>query len=495
MQIEHYRSQFSVAVLLRPQFDSVAEALTSAGYEVYRASGVEEVGPICRDKKPHIVLFDIDLVAENLAQHVSKVLDISPETLIQFIGPADQFGVLSQYREFGLSQYISLGDDLDARAVWLVDSTCESLYLKYQNEQIYDQLQVALDSAQKAVSVGDSTAGQRQETPAARNINVLSQIALYSTASSKDDLLNQFMQLAGENLGSSKGIFFKYLPTAQSLVATHSMGLNTDEIRGVGCQLDFHEHKKFEEIIRKGEIPQSLEKVLRQAFSVAEYEAKILQNYAMTEGLFIVWPTSQAHQLADLWSLFTLNFKSFLLEKRIQEIEIFDNSTDLFNRNYYLDRLQAEVARARRIEKPVSVAKLRIDNWEELMNSVGEVSLRIVMSTIASVIKKTSRVNDYAFRISDQEIAMILPHAGRKGAAIRSERLRRTIEQLTHSQQGFRVTMSFGVSEYPSLSSSAQNLDESATVAMDHIAKLGGNKVCLFKAPENFKADFQVSPL
>jgi GGDEF domain-containing protein len=55
-----------------------------------------------------------------------------------------------------------------------------------------------------------------------------------------------------------------------------------------------------------------------------------------------------------------------------------------------------------------------------------------------------------------------------------------------------KITISCGVSEYPSLSSSSAELESSASQALDFIASRGGNKVCLFKPAQEIKPEFEV---
>lgn len=58
---------------------------------------------------------------------------------------------------------------------------------------------------------------------------------------------------------------------------------------------------------------------------------------------------------------------------------------------------------------------------------------------------------------------------------------------------GMKVSVSLGVSEYPSLCDSARTLDETATKALLHIVDKGGNKICLYKAPDSHRPEFEVA--
>jgi GGDEF domain-containing protein len=73
--------------------------------------------------------------------------------------------------------------------------------------------------------------------------------------------------------------------------------------------------------------------------------------------------------------------------------------------------------------------------------------------------------------------------------------LRRIIEGHSFGVSDLKITISCGVSEYPSLSTGAEDLEASASKALEFIVSRGGNKVCLFKPIEEFKPDFEVPPM
>jgi diguanylate cyclase (GGDEF)-like protein len=177
----------------------------------------------------------------------------------------------------------------------------------------------------------------------------------------------------------------------------------------------------------------------------------------------------------------------------VDSLEVQDAATELFNRNYYQKVLDDEASRARRLKQPLSVVKVALDNFYEIDSSLGEAARDELLKSVGAVIAKTSRTNDITARTGLNEIAMLLPHCSKKGAALRAERLRRIIEGTTFIEKGIKVTVSLGVSEYPSLCDSAKTLDESATKALLHIIDKGGNKICLFKAAQSHRPEFEVA--
>jgi len=141
---------------------------------------------------------------------------------------------------------------------------------------------------------------------------------------------------------------------------------------------------------------------------------------------------------------------------------------------------------------PLSVVKISLDDFYELESSMGEATRDELLKSLASVVHKSSRTNDLSCRTGMNELSMILPHCSKKGAALRAERLRRIVEATSLMDNGIKVSISLGVSEYPSLCDSAKSLDETAAKALNHIFDKGGNKICLYKAPGDYKPEFLV---
>ncbi|MNL21871.1 Diguanylate cyclase DosC [compost metagenome] len=243
-------------------------------------------------------------------------------------------------------------------------------------------------------------------------------------------------------------------------------------------------------------MPPHFSKVLVEAFHFNP--PKILPVYAggALEGVFVYSGTLdeiRRHHLSEEFSLFSLCYSHFALEKKLDAVEVQDFVTDLFNRNYYMKTISEELERGRRLRQPLSVVKVAMDDFYEIESSLGEAVRDELLKSLASVITKTSRTNDVTCRTGANEMAMILPHCSRKGAALRAERLRRIVEGTSFLNNGMKVSISLGISEFPTLCDSVQALDETATKALLHILDKGGNKICLFKAQENHKPEFEVT--
>ncbi|MNL05426.1 Diguanylate cyclase DosC [compost metagenome] len=201
---------------------------------------------------------------------------------------------------------------------------------------------------------------------------------------------------------------------------------------------------------------------------------------------------AKRQHMGEEFSLFSVCYSHFVLEKKVDTLEVQDFVTELYNRNYYMKIVSDELERGRRLRQPLSVVKIAMDDFYEIESSLGEAVRDELLKSLASVVAKTSRTNDVTCRTGMNEMAMILPHCSRKGAALRAERLRRIVEGTSFLNNGMKVSVSLGISEFPTLCDSVSGLDETASKALLHILDKGGNKICLFKAPENHRPEFEV---
>lgn len=497
MDIREHSSQFSIFVFTS-NVDvgaSVKVYLSQAGYDSYYLQDAETFLKRVEENPPHVIVFFTSSLEGALSEFVEKIHAINDDIKFICVSATSQFDILAQYNSWGFADVIS--DEsaaIESRIVWSVDRACEKIYLTYQNEQLLEDLeksqekttelhQVALESMKK---IEDEKS--RPLPPLISN-----RLVQYRSASSKEDLVQRYL----DNIdGKTLCIFFKYLSSVRSFVATHGQGVEVGDIKGVGVQLDAESAREMGSQILMGLLPAKFNQMLSEAFKLNPPQALPLYAGHSLEGVFVFsnqLPDSLKRHLTEEFSLFSIVYSHFVLEKRVDSLEVQDFVTEVYNRNYYLRALTDEVNRSRRLRTPVSVVKVALDDIYEIEQSKGETVRDELLKALATVVHKTSRTNDLTCRSAANEIAMILPHCSKKGAALRAERLRRIIEGSVFLESGIKVSVSAGISEYPSLCDGAKSLDESASKALLHIIDKGGNKICLFKASDQHQPEFEIS--
>jgi diguanylate cyclase (GGDEF)-like protein len=491
MSFREHRSQFTV-FLFFPTPDQNKEmkgAFVEAGYESFLFADQDLLVQRVKEAAPHVILFSPDALQSPLSDFVSQILESNPEVQFACVAPAAQADTLNEYREYNFAALIPTGEQLPVRTVWAIDQICENLYRTYQNEELLnrtERLQEQANGFQSQMALLESQKAQAEE------VSLAEKLRLYQEAQSKDDYLAVFLRHL-----PCHAIFFKFLPTVNSFVATVSQRLEIESIKGIGSRLTTEEAETLMDDLKAGRIPSALAELMKEGLRVPLYFVRPVTVHQGLDGLMIFWGDRnfRFEEIENDFLIFHLLYQQAHLIKRSESFDVNDPVTELYNRNFFIKKLEEEIHRARRLEKAVSVICMSVDHLAEMEQSFGRNNRDLILRTIASIIKKTSRVNDMSFRTEDNEFSLILPHCARKGAALRAERLRRIIEGHAFAINDLKVTVSCGVSEYPSLSTGANDLEASAGKALEFIASRGGNKVCLFKPQQEFKPDFEVPPM
>lgn len=501
------RSQFTVFCFFHDieEGSQMRTALAMEGYESFAFMDYDTCIERIRQSSPHILVFNLEAIMGNLSGFVETVLEINPEIMFVPVVDAGQAAALEPYREYNFVDLIPTGPELETRLKWTVDQVCSELFLTYQNEQFAaaetlkdEEIAAAGQRADELQAAVNELQDRLDSQKSVQAFFVREAQQAYVGMSSKEDLVGTFFQRLGRAFPDSQlhALYLKYLPTVHNLVATQAMGLEIEKLKGVGAKLTTDEIQNLYLSLARNEAPASVVELMRQGFHVQDYLARGLLVHRGCDGLFLFWSKAgfDPDLLDNEFLVFAQAYGQFDIAKKFDAINFEDPVTEVPNREFYFMKLEEEVARSRRLQKAVSVVKVAFDDWERILREGGVVR-DTALRTLAILIKKSSRVNDVVCRTLDNEFALILPHSARKGAAIRAERLRRMIETHVFQYAERPLSISCGISEYPTFCASAAELDHSAGQALSYIRTRGGNKVCLFRPTQSFKPDFDVPPI
>jgi diguanylate cyclase (GGDEF)-like protein len=161
----------------------------------------------------------------------------------------------------------------------------------------------------------------------------------------------------------------------------------------------------------------------------------------------------------------------------VERQALVDGLTGLANRRAASDALHAEVARAERLETPLSVVLADLDEFKEVNDVHGHAVGDEVLRVVAEVLRETLRESDVAGRWGGEEFLLLLPGADEEGAAQLAERVRVALAARSiPSVPGLRVTASFGVAEYAGETNPEQLL-EAADGALYRAKRAGKDRV------------------
>jgi diguanylate cyclase (GGDEF)-like protein len=439
---------------------------------------------------PHIVIVSTRIASAAWMNAAQSVKRLSEEIMI--------LGLLSPMMKCNATSGMSFDQVMrwDRGQEWEVvkalDSFCRMLIFKYQNET----------QARSAAAVQKTIQEEKSNS-----------LPFLNTIKSDiwDDCYDWFENLADCNHHdeateillesifadvSAPVLFLKYSSAHMSLLPTISRGVSNDRLKGVGISLKEEGDATFSILKTDPSKYVRLSLFVQTIVGSAHFQAFPIETRGELKGLVLI---IQQHIPSDLKARlqtkilsFQMAYENLHLAKRLHNVDRRDEVTQFLNRHSFQEKLVEEVSRARRTGLPVSLIMIDVDNFSEYQNKRGRIASDHLLKMLATILRRTSRVNDILARLGPDELAMLLPHTHQRGAAIKAERLRRIIEATTFAKEhdlAIHITISVGVSEYPALCSDADDLLMSADQAVSEVKKRGKNKVCMASVMEGFNPD------
>ncbi|MGI8658635.1 MAG: diguanylate cyclase [Candidatus Limnocylindria bacterium] len=161
-----------------------------------------------------------------------------------------------------------------------------------------------------------------------------------------------------------------------------------------------------------------------------------------------------------------------------------DRLTGIPNRETLLSVLGAEVERAVRHSKPLSVAFIDIDRFKPINDTYGHNSGDAVLRQVSRLLADGVRVSDTFGRYGGEEFMLILPETLPDDAVRLAEELRTLVqlEPLRLPEDGtVKITISLGISGGRGAELQADKLVDRADAAMYAAKSLGRNRTYLFR--------------
>ncbi len=191
-------------------------------------------------------------------------------------------------------------------------------------------------------------------------------------------------------------------------------------------------------------------------------------------------PPEEREILMLLAQQISLALENEFMATRLDKLEIRDSLTGLFNRVYVCDRLEEEIKRAIRFQRPCSFALLSIDHFERYHGDFGRIASENALLKISSVLKDNISEVDKAARFDDHEFAIILPEKNKRQCIEVTDEIRQKIEFIfsTESDQRRRLTCTGAVTENPIDGINAEELISKAKEILKEAVHQGGNKIC-----------------
>jgi len=170
-------------------------------------------------------------------------------------------------------------------------------------------------------------------------------------------------------------------------------------------------------------------------------------------------------------------------QQQMYEAALRDGLTKAFNKKYFLDRLETEIAYALRHKAHLSLLMFDVDHFKRVNDSHGHLAGDYVLQKLAKVAMTTVRTEDVFARYGGEEFGVICRGVPLPSAGVLGERLRAVVETTLFDHEGTKlpITISVGVAGHPEVPIETANQLIAAADSALYEAKRGGRNRVLLK--------------
>lgn len=534
------RDQYVIHILdSRPERAAPALAmLQEAGFAPLHFAEPDGILATLASKPPHAVIVHRSDEEQNLNEVLKNLRTRLPET--HFLVLSSAGGLAGTWRDWGHLIYdCILSPPVHPRQlVQAVERAAELDALVYKSEELKDQLDVTktklseIEAAAKApapphqpenLPVVDEVFADIKEDAENFLAAILAEIKApegspeipdhsalilngfdfaqmwdrLNQTRALDQLVREGLEVIAGLTGDAPAVFLKYLPNRRALVTSAAHRLPAEAWKGLGLNLSEEPDFRIGDLRQPEKLP-GLREMVQSLAQADEYWVRPLIIRDQVHGLFLVIGSSGDLPLRQMESTIRVmeeHGQLLDLQHYLHSIEVYDPTTQVLNRASLENRMNGEIARARRIQTPVCFLIIALDQYRDLLTQYGIEEAQMALRALGKIISPRIRVNDVLGKFTAEEIGLILPHTPIRGGTLKAERLRRLINAADFGRllpRFPKLTVSVGVSEYPSSCRDANDLMTSADDALWQIKNKTPNKVCVAAPMTGFVPDFIV---
>jgi diguanylate cyclase (GGDEF)-like protein len=303
-----------------------------------------------------------------------------------------------------------------------------------------------------------------------------------------------------ETLGCDQIVLLQYNAGESLLEVTRSLGLNNEALRDVKFSFD------------QGVTGQAAQSLRQIYVKDVEKDPRYLNYHGQvaTRGSFVSSPMVIKGRLVGVLNLHKRASGAFaaselkliqaianqaamaidnaqLLEKA-RDLSNIDDLTGLANRRHFQEILKREVAQARRFSSSFSILLCDIDHFDHYNSKHGRMRGDAVLRQVGQVLLNNTRGIDLVCRFGNEEFVILLPKTNKAGGLAAAEKLRQCIlnekfEGAEESQPGGKLTLSFGIAEFPRDSKNIYELLNLADRALYAAKRAGRNRSVGWEGP------------
>ncbi len=130
-----------------------------------------------------------------------------------------------------------------------------------------------------------------------------------------------------------------------------------------------------------------------------------------------------------------------------ETLSVTDELSGLPNRRHFIHHLRAELSRARRYGRRVSLLILDIDYFKMINDEHGHLFGDFVIREFGGIVRRSLREHDFVARYGGDEYIVVCPEIGAENVLLVAERMRNKVADhaFTSGRISCRVTLSVGI--------------------------------------------------
>ena len=174
-------------------------------------------------------------------------------------------------------------------------------------------------------------------------------------------------------------------------------------------------------------------------------------------------------------------------ENRIEVLTNKDSLTDLFSRDYFVNKLNNEISKRNKnkdMDQKLAIIFLDIDDFKEINDTLGHIVGDIILKEFTKRLKASIRENDFAARFGGDEfiIMLLLEKENYEILDIANRILEEISKPFVLDNMELHITASLGIAKYPDDGSDSTALIRNADIAMYKSKESKSKKITMFES-------------
>lgn len=201
-------------------------------------------------------------------------------------------------------------------------------------------------------------------------------------------------------------------------------------------------------------------------------------------------PVAKGGEVAYLTEVFN-NMVAKLRDSRteLERLSVTDDLTGLNNRRRMMESLHNEVRRSRRLQHSFAILMADVDYFKRYNDENGHQAGDDVLMRIGAVVGECARDVDVVARYGGEEFFVIMPEVGSQAAVDMAHKIRQRLS--VELFPGGKITLSFGVGEFPLDGATGEALIAVADAALYQAKRQGRDQVVLGGLADRVKVSGQ----